>query len=335
MLNRFFRLVEYKVNKIFYYWRKEPFYLVFIRCIIASLESLVEMYRKYLSFRLRKRYKDKLPIIKLFDGSVVTTNVLDEGISLDLFYCGIREQLSIDYLLSNVNKDDVFYDIGANLGYYTVTVAKRVREVISFEPYSRSYELLKRNVILNNLKNTKVYKLGIGEKTQKRLLWVPSKNNQASFYEEASENKKDMIQETSSIVSLDYFVENFKELLPSWIKMDTEGYEYFIIKGAINILRDYKPRIFMELHGNKLSSGRLKELISILLDLGYKIDNCVIETQKAFILPFLNKNIEKLYYYIYRNILKEKDITLSYLYDNELFLKQHIGAIEIFLSCMK
>lgn len=329
MFGLFSEWIINKTKKVFYYKKKETFCSVFIRCIIAFLNSFGEIYRKYLFFRIRRKNKNEsYPIVKLFDGSVIRINASDDGISLDLFYSGIRERSSTSYLLSKINKEDVFYDIGANIGYYTIITARRLRDVIAFEPYSKTYELLKKNVALNVLKNVKKYNLGIGQGVGNKILYVPSKKNLAFFSEEVSRNEKHIIKEEVPIVSLDHFLENFSPPPPTWIKMDVEGYEYSVIKGAKDVLGKYKPKIFMELHTNRVEKEHLKELVKILLDLGYKIDYYVIETQKSIILPFLDKTIEKLYACLYQRILKKESITLEYLYDNDVSL----GAIEMFLS---
>lgn len=256
----------------------------------------------------------------------------DIGISLDLLLCGIREPHSIERLFLRLGKEDIFYDVGANLGYYTVIVAKRVNKVVSFEPFSKSFELLKKNVELNNLHNVKLFKFGLGERTEDKILYVPAKKNWASFYNDLwPKSVKD--KELARLFSLDNFVESFKEVPPpTWIKMDIEGYEYFLIKGAIKTIKRYRPRFLMEVYPKILGRDRLKELIKILLDLGYNIDDYVLDTQKAPIFKTLDKKIEKLWERVYRNILPNRQITLERLYNNRWFLEGHIGGIEIFLS---
>ena len=59
-----------------------------------------------------------------------------------------------------IEKDDVVFDIGSNIGAFTIPFAKKVGpkgKVFAFEPQSFIYNLLKDNVKLNNLKNTKIY----------------------------------------------------------------------------------------------------------------------------------------------------------------------------------
>ncbi len=282
---------------------------------------------------LRRILKNRAMCTELFEGSVVMLNKYDTGISLDLFLCGIREGVSTKWLLSHIGSSDVFYDIGANLGYYTVIVAKKASKVVSFEPYSKSFNLLKRNVELNNLTNVELFNFGLGDKNDERMLYVPYKKNLASFYGELCSDKNVVSKELVRLFSLDYFMEHSDNLSPTWIKMDIEGYEYFVIKGAVNTLKMYKPRLFVELHPKILGRPRLKELLKILLDLGYKIDNFVLENQKAPIAPVFNAIVWKAYEYIYKNIITDtKQVILENLYNNDLFLDGHIEAAEVFLS---
>jgi len=297
------------------------------------LECFLNAYRGLWVLFLRGILKNRAMCTGLFEGSVVMLNKYDTGISLDLFLCGIREETSVKWLLSQIDERDIFYDIGANFGYYTVIVAKKVSKVVSFEPYSKSFKLLRKNVELNNLTNVELFNLGLGDKNDERMLYVPSKKNLASFYNGLHSDKNIISKELVHLFSLDYFMERSDNLFPTWIKMDIEGYEYFVIKGAVNTLKMYKPRLFVELHPKILGRPRLKELIKTLLDSGYKIDNFVLENQKAPIAPAFNMIIRKAYNHIYKNIVIDtKHVVLENLYDNDLFLDGHIAPAEVFLS---
>ena len=75
-------------------------------------------------------------------------------------------------------------------------------------------------------------------------------------------------------ISLDRFVKKNK-LKPDLIKIDAEGSEIFILKGAINILKNYKPDIFLSVHKNHLKKLHLnlKELLTIIKEIGYKVQD--------------------------------------------------------------
>merc|ERR1711991_371808 len=66
-------------------------------------------------------------------------------------------------------KDDVVFDIGSNIGVFTVPFAKKVGElgqVYAFEPQKVIYDLLQDNVNKNKLKNVKIFNVGMGKKKE-------------------------------------------------------------------------------------------------------------------------------------------------------------------------
>ena len=68
------------------------------------------------------------------------------------------EPIETDIVKSNVKKNDIVVDVGANIGYYTLLMAKNEANVFSYEPEPQNFELLKKNVRLNDLStNVKLY----------------------------------------------------------------------------------------------------------------------------------------------------------------------------------
>ena len=68
------------------------------------------------------------------------------------------EPIETDIVKSNVKKNDIVVDVGANIGYYTLLMAKNKANVFSYEPEPQNFSLLKKNVIMNNFSsNVKLY----------------------------------------------------------------------------------------------------------------------------------------------------------------------------------
>jgi len=149
--------------------------------------------------------------------------------------------------------DDLFFciDIGANIGKYTELLLKETAaKVIAFEPLPDAYLDLKK-LELNNLNRLKVFNQAIGEKNEfLELNYASSKSEKASFSDNLEKlsfydfhnNKKMKIK----ILTLDTFIEenldDFNQQEIDLIKIDTEGFELEVIKGATKTIKKMSPK---------------------------------------------------------------------------------------------
>ncbi len=152
-------------------------------------------------------------------------------------------------------KDDVVFDIGSNIGAFTVPFAKKVGElgqVFAFEPQKVIYELLQDNVNKNKLKNVKVYNVGMGKKKEELELneidyskvgnfgGVSFKVDSSSFTKNIK-NKKYKVK----IINLDEFMEIEK---CNFMKIDVEFMELDILTGGKKFLKKFRPILWIENH---------------------------------------------------------------------------------------
>ena len=96
---------------------------------------------------------------------------IGQRIALDKY-----EKYETALLLSQINKNSVCVDVGANIGYYTLLMAKRVKKVYAFEPDKKCFEILKKNVEENNLKNVVLINKAASDKEGEKFFEI-SKNN--------------------------------------------------------------------------------------------------------------------------------------------------------------
>lgn len=127
-------------------------------------------------------------------------------------------------------------DVGANQGIYTLLLAKLVGEsgaVFSFEPSSREYFDLEKNLSLNRFKNIKSEKLALGDKDQKMLLKLAQcyASGQNTLLENFNFPKVDSEKsELVSVIKLDSYVKLKNISRVDFIKIDTEGLVRFLLK---------------------------------------------------------------------------------------------------------
>lgn len=157
---------------------------------------------------------------------------IGQRIALDKY-----EKYETALLLSQINKNSICVDVGANIGYYTLLMARKSKKVYAFEPDKKSFEILKKNVEENGLKNVVLVNIGVSNKRGKKYL-VRDKDN---FGNSRINDKNGEIIFTDS---LDNILINEQEI--SLIKIDTQGHEPEVIGGAKKIIKSSRPILFLE-----------------------------------------------------------------------------------------
>ena len=179
----------------------------------------------------------------------------DEYIGLSLREYGEFSEIELSLMSKFIMKDDVVFDIGSNIGAFTVPFAKKVGElgqVYAFEPQKVIYELLQDNVNKNKLKNVKIFNVGMGKKKEELELneidyskvgnfgGVSFKYDSSSFTKNIK-NKKYKVK----ITNLNEFMEIEK---CNFMKIDVELMELDILTGGKNFLKKFRPILWIENH---------------------------------------------------------------------------------------
>jgi len=202
------------------------------------------------------------------------------GIYLDLFSHKKREPICTNYLMhAGVLKEgDVVLDIGANVGYYVLVEAQLVGKsgkVYAVEPVRSNFELLERNVQLNNFKNVSTFQFAFGEKDSKSEIYVSDKSNLCAIKRNAAGGKI-ISKEEVHMATVDTFFTD--KASPNLIRMDVEGYEYEIIKGMAKTLKG-DIKILVELHPLRpyLGPEKIDEIFRVLEQNGFGVRFVVFE----------------------------------------------------------
>jgi FkbM family methyltransferase len=148
----------------------------------------------------------------------------------------------------------VIIDIGAQIGLYTLYAKKlNTSTFYSFEPYDVELNILKSNVKLNNLQNVILSDVAISNKKETKILNVCSNSPGLSTLGENpirwDDNSSPTIKKTVQTDTIDNLFEN---ITVDMIKIDTEGWEYYILQGAEKIILRDKPNIQIEWFGMNL-----------------------------------------------------------------------------------
>lgn len=182
-----------------------------------------------------------------------------EHIQQQLFWYGYYEKELRELLKKIVKPGDVFLDLGANVGYFSLLVANNFPsvKVISFEPVKALFQFMKENISLNNLKNISAINTAVGEKNEEKELFVSSPNNagMSSFHQPENYSGK---KERVKVVAIDDWFKTSGLPKIDLIKIDIEGSELAALKGMKEVLRDQKPVLIIEVNPQTLSLFSLK-----------------------------------------------------------------------------
>jgi len=170
------------------------------------------------------------------------------GFSKLAFVFRERYEPELLYLEQILSPGKTFVDAGACYGIYTLAASKIVGEagrVMAFEPASRAFRVLQKNIVLNSLANVLAYPLALTANNGKALLYYhpcvgcDSLGRDHSFTEIAEEIASE---------SLDNVLRNISVNHVDVIKMDVQGAEELVLRGASEILRASRPIIIFEVY---------------------------------------------------------------------------------------
>lgn len=145
---------------------------------------------------------------------------------------------------------DVVIDIGANVGIFTVKVGEKLNKglIVAIEPSPQNIELLKKNLRLHNLSSVIVVPKAVGNFRGKSKFLITPVSGQHRFYSKTVEKSEEInkIIEVDTVL-LDDIVKELKIKVIDFLKIDVEGAELDVLKGAKESLK-FTKNIAMELH---------------------------------------------------------------------------------------
>ena len=153
------------------------------------------------------------------------------------------------------DKEGDVLDIGANIGIMSVHLAKKVPNstIHAFEPIPDNASVLKKIIKRFKLKNVHVHEFALGDEEGKVQMVLPL--NGKTKMQGLSHVKHESIEEWNEGHEFDVPIKKldqlFVEVPVQGIKIDVENFEYFVLKGGVNMLDKYKPFIYAELWENK------------------------------------------------------------------------------------
>lgn len=227
-------------------------------------------------------------------------NGLSSGIRLygNLFYNRRSKKLydeEIFYKKLNL-KDKVIIEAGAYIGIYTMFFATKINhgKILAFEPNPVNFYFLNKNLQVNSCKSVITHNAGLSNK-KGELHFVSKRYNRAkgSFKTDKQQIMKadnvPLISKKISVTTIDGVVEKYSLKSLDFVKIDTEGFEPYVIEGMSESLKSYKPIIYFEIHG-LTPQQKHDDLVRVIKTLN-RYDFAITKLTKG--LPEVSENMDK------------------------------------------
>ena len=173
-------------------------------------------------------------------------------------YFNQMEAEQTERFVRELDPGQVFFDVGANVGYYSILASRIVGpsgRVVAFEPVVRNISYLQRHVEINKAENVRVLPFAVS--SANGILSFSTGPNSAMGSIEANGTGDVLV----SAVSLDYIAGRL-DIMPDMLKIDVEGAEMDVFAGAEKVLAS-RPKIFLSTHSPELRERCLAHLKSL------------------------------------------------------------------------
>lgn len=192
----------------------------------------------------------------------------DAGVELSLFQTGTYEKGTLYFIASYLNRGDCFVDVGANIGLMSIFASQCVGnpgKILAFEAHPETHQLLQENIALNHVKNIENFNFALGNEAGKATIYDNwNVNRGGSSLVIHSENSTGF---EVDVKTLDEVIQN--DFQPKMIKIDVEGFEFQVLKGAVNTIKNSKPILIIEFSVSRDNQYDPFEMIDFIERFGF------------------------------------------------------------------
>lgn len=192
-------------------------------------------------------------------------------------YKNKKDKGEIAYLLENVKSGESVMDIGAHKAGYLYFMRKRVGDkghVYAFEPQSKLLAYLTRLKQLLHWENVTLEHIALSDAKDTATLYIPGNSvsegssPSASIYKNHGEDGRGHVESVQTNTLDDYCTA--KNIQPSFLKIDVEGNELKVFKGGERILKEYRPKVLVEIEEQHVGRQQAQDTLDYMLSLGYR-----------------------------------------------------------------
>lgn len=182
-------------------------------------------------------------------------------------------------LLKLVKSDFIVWDVGANIGYLTLNFARVCPQgcVYAFEPDSVSFDRLRQNINQNTFSNISITQQALGARREVVTLYKLYHNNPGANRILLSGKQRGYATEKVEVTTGDILMVQLNSHRLDVLKIDVEGFELFVLKGAQGLVQKFRPILFVELAELNLNEHNLTSVM--LIECIEKLDYDVIDAR--------------------------------------------------------
>jgi FkbM family methyltransferase len=174
----------------------------------------------------------------------------------EIRYAWLTERPLIAAIMDDIGADDVFYDIGANVGIYSCLVGSLGAEVHAFEPNPPAYDDLTGNIERNGLETVEVHKTVVSDTSGPVRFRVQESPKGLSRVADGSTG-----QEVEAVA-----IDDLESADPDVVKIDVECHEREVLEGMTGVMERSAPTIYCEVHEQR------EAVRSLLEEHGYDVE---------------------------------------------------------------
>lgn len=178
------------------------------------------------------------------------------------------------YLVKNIKEGDFALDVGAHKGGYLHWIRKGVGnggQVVAFEPQPSLYEYLSDMITAYRYSNVTLHHAGLSSEEGSLDLYIPKAEGLtspgATFEKRADDSRGHYV--TVPVLQLDKLLKDRTQPV-NFIKMDVEGHELEVFKGAADLLAKDRPKLIFECENRHLNGLKVEDVFDYLTGLGYE-----------------------------------------------------------------
>lgn len=227
-------------------------------------------------------YRHPFKVRKKTLWGVPMTYYLPEGNAI--YYYGFFEANLTNFFINFLREGDVFFDIGAHVGYYTMLARELVGEtgfVHSFEPTPRTFSSLAENI--REFKNVSANNAAVFNKeTEIEFIDYGPKYSAFNSYKERTGVDMKFLGKPEVVLAKTISLDNYctaGSLRPTMVKIDAEGAEYIILQAMTDIIANIRPIITIEVAGGEEWKDNCVKSIELLQSNGYECFEATLEGQ--------------------------------------------------------
>jgi len=220
------------------------------------------------------KHKDYSEVIELNAGIKIRCDLWDEVPNSIWWHGTSYEQKGSDFLRKILRPGMVFLDVGAHVGYYSLLAVSELGgqiHVHAFEPVDNTHRAFCENVERNRLQNIRVNKLIVSDTRSPQSIYVHESWNSgvsSIFFREGSTCRPEEVES----ITLDAYCARENLARVDVIKLDVEGHELSVLKGAVETLAQRRPVLLMEVKDEALGEAHVSRaaLYDFLAGAGYQ-----------------------------------------------------------------